>query len=138
VTDAPIRVPGNASLRACGRRHTMLPTMMRAIWALAVVCLLAATGMQPVRAGETEARPAVAQLVDRHPGLPAVAAARHTALVVAGRPDAAAPALPPTVLADPPSLALRVAHAFTIAPHRAHAPGSASVPTRSARGPPAC
>lgn len=109
--------------------------MMRAIWALAVVCLLAATGAQPVRAAEADAR-ATAQLTDRQPALPAVVAARHAALVVAVRPEGTPPALPLAVLATPPALALRVARAIIVAPHRAHTPGSAAVPTRSARGPP--
>jgi hypothetical protein len=111
----------------------MLSTMMRAIWALAVVCLLAATGAPPVRAA-ADLR-AVAQLTDRHPALPAVAAARNAAIVVV-RPDSAPPALPLAIFATPPALALRAVQAIVLAPHRAHAPGSAAVPTRSARGPP--
>ena len=110
-------------------------TMTRAIWALAVVCLLAATGAQPVRTAEADAR-AVAQLADRQPALPAVAIARHAALAVAVRPEGAPPALPLAVVATPPALARRIARASVIAPHRAHTPGSAAVPTRSARGPP--
>lgn len=105
--------------------------MMRAIWALAVVCLLAATGAQPVGAPE-----AVAQWTDRHPALPAAAAARHASLVVAVRPEAAPSTLPLAIVATPPALAHRVARTLVLAPHRAHAPGSAAVPTRSARGPP--
>jgi hypothetical protein len=112
----------------------MLSTMMRAVWALAVVCLLAATGAQPVRAA-ADPRP-VAQLSDRHPGLPAVAAARNAARVVVVRPDSAPPTLPLAIFATPPALALRAVRAIVLAPHRAHAPGSAAVPTRSARGPP--
>jgi hypothetical protein len=112
----------------------MLATMMRAIWALAVVCLLAASAAQPVRA--TAAPGAVAHLTDRHPALPAAAVARHAVLVVAVRPASSPPALPLAILATPPALAPRVAHASVLAPHRAHAPGSAAAPTRSARGPP--
>jgi len=112
-------------------------TMMRAISALAVACLLAASATAPARADEPDARRAVAELVDRHPALPALAAARHATLIVV-RPDAAAPDLPVAVLAAAPSLPPRIARPVVVAPHRAHTPGSNSVPTRSARGPPVC
>jgi hypothetical protein len=130
-TDRRGRAPGLAPVARA--THDAF-TMMRAIWALAVVCLLAATGAQPVRAA-AEVRP-IAQLTDRHPALPAVAAARNAGLVIVARPDSAPPALPLAIFATPPALALRARHAIVVAPHRAHAPGSAAVPTRSARGPP--
>ena len=109
--------------------------MKRAFWALTVGCLLAATGVRPIGAAEADAR-AVAQLTDRHPALPAAAAARHAALAVAVRPQGTPPTLPLAVIATPPGLALRVARATVSAPYRGYPRGSAAAPTRSARGPP--
>jgi len=119
--------------------------VMRAIWAFAVACLLAVAGAAPAHAAELDARVALVghgaadhlAALDRHPALPAVAAARPAVLVVAVRPSAAAMQLPLAVLAAPPVLPGAVRHLARVAPHRALAPGSASVPTRSARGPPA-
>lgn len=114
---------------------------MRAIWAFAVVCLVAVAGMQPVHAAEARALAGQTErsvsALERQPALPALVTARPSALVVAVRPGAPVMALPLAVLAAPPALALPTARATALEPHRALAPGSASVPTRSARGPPA-
>jgi hypothetical protein len=115
---------------------------MRAIWALTVACLLAVTGASPAHAAVERARveqPGQADAlasIRRQPALPAVAAARPSSLVVAVR-SAVALHLPLAVLAAPPALVRPVRCELAAAPHRALAPGSASVPTRSARGPPA-
>lgn len=118
---------------------------MRVIWAFAVVCLMAAAGVAPAhgaaapRAYVGHAAPASGAdrlaALDRHPALPAVAAARPSALVVATRHAAAS--LPVAVLAAPPALPTLVRRAIALAPHRALTPGSTAAPTRSARGPPA-
>lgn len=114
---------------------------MRAIWALTVACLLAVTGASPAHAAERSRvelpgpADAIAS-IDRQPALPAVAAARSSSLVVAVR-SAAALHLPHAVLAAPPALVRPVRCELAAAPHLAQGPGSASVPTRSARGPPA-
>jgi hypothetical protein len=60
----------------------MLCRSMRSIWALVVVCLVAATGVQPLHAADLDGPATHAQLGDQHPALPAVTAARHDAPLV--------------------------------------------------------
>jgi hypothetical protein len=111
--------------------------MVRALWTVVVVCLMAATGVQPARAAEHDRLVSHAQLAERAPQLPTVTAARHAAPQVATRPAPADLELPPglvaTWLAPPPP----AVHALAAATGRRVAITSSSLCARSARGPPA-
>jgi hypothetical protein len=109
---------------------------MRALSAVIVVCLVAATGASPARAASPDGHEACARLADRHPALPAVAAARHGAPLVASRASAPAPTPPFIVAAAPPQPArpspTTVAEVTRVGDPR----GVARLTPRSARGPP--
>jgi hypothetical protein len=111
---------------------------MRTLWAIVVVCLVAATGVAPVAdaaSADDAAGRAPSYLGDARPALPAVTAARQASVIVANRPRPALK-LPPVVLAAPPALIRRNALAIVEAPRRLDRQAIALLPIRSARGPP--
>jgi hypothetical protein len=116
----------------------MLLTIMRALWSIVVVCLVAASGVQPVRAAGFD-REDHTQLGDRHPMLPAVlpavAATRSTVARVA--PRTTAPRLPAVVLAAAPLAPALTARAIAGFDGNRIDRGRPLVTIRSARGPPA-
>jgi hypothetical protein len=114
----------------------MLTTVVRAIGFIVMVCLLAASGMQPLRASGPARRGEHAQAGDQHPVLLAVTATRHATARVAPRATPR-PRLPVFVVAAPPELPGHPARAIAGATRHGWHRDSTLLPIRSARGPPA-
>ena len=108
---------------------------MRALWSIVVVCLVAASGVQPVRGAGSDRHDDLTQLGDRHLVLPAVAATRSTVARVA--PRTTAPRLPAVVLAAAPLAPAATARAMAGFDGNRIDRGRPLVTIRSARGPPA-
>ena len=112
---------------------------MRTLWALVVVCLVGATGVQPLRAAEPPHRGALTWLGEQRPELPVVAATRPTTVLVASRASTQLPPLPPLppfVVAAPPRAPHPTATAAAAATRRDRHVASILRSIRSARGPP--
>ncbi len=114
----------------------MLSTIVRWIWTLVAVCLVAVTGVQPLRAGEVRYHDTQPQLGDRRPVLPLVTAPRAGMLVAATRPSGPQPRLPLAVLPAPPALPRIAASMLAEVSYGWEPRGPAQVPARCARGPP--
>lgn len=117
----------------------MLPSGVRTLWALVVVCLVGATGVQPLRAAEANHQDGSTWLGERRPGLPVVAAARHTTVLVASRASAQLPPVPPVppfMVAAPPPAPHPTATVAAAATRRGRECDSVLLSIRSARGPP--
>lgn len=106
-------------------------TLVRAIWSIVVVCLLAGTGVQPLRAARSDRHEDRVQIGDRHPALAAVMTTRDTAVRVASRPR------PVFVLAAPPIAPRLTTRAIAGSVRHGRMREATLAPLRSARGPPA-
>jgi hypothetical protein len=117
----------------------MLPNHVRTLWALVVVCLVGATGVQPLRAAEAAHHNAPTWIGEQRPELPVVATARHSGVLVASRASAPLPPLPPlppfVVAAPPPAPHPTATDAAAATRHGGHV-DSVLRSIRSARGPP--
>lgn len=108
---------------------------IRSVWALVVVCFIAATGVQPARAAREANGPS--ERFDTRSSLPAVTAAQPARLLAALRERPAPPSLAPAVLPAP--LLVQRFDVFAVL-EAARGPTSHAATLfaiRSARGPPA-
>jgi hypothetical protein len=111
-------------------------TLVRALWSIVVVCLVAATGVQPVRAAGSDRPEDSARRCDQHAALLAVTATQPAARV-APRTARPRPRLPVFVLTTAPEAPRLTARMIAGTARDGRDQGSALVPIRSARGPPA-
>jgi hypothetical protein len=112
----------------------MLTTLVRAIWSLVVVCLVAASGVQSPRTTRSD-RHDDTQLGDQRAAMLAVTATRAARAHAA--PRATRPRPPVFVLTAPPEAPRLSARAIAGSVRHARAREAALAPIRAARGPPA-
>jgi hypothetical protein len=107
---------------------------VRALWSIVVVCLVAATGVQPIRAADPQ--DAHAQLGDRRPALLALTTTRGATVHATSRTTPPVPRLPVYMLAAPASLPRLTSQVIPDGVRDGRHHDATLLPIRSARGPP--